>query len=100
MNFGLKQEILNQITQVFKKYLNIKEVYIYGSRARGNFKKTSDIDLAVVFSNAESKIANLKWDLEELDIIYKIDVLDYQKIQNKDLKEQIDLCKKQIYSKI
>ena len=74
MKYGLSEKIVNQINDIIKKYeqYNFK---LFGSRARGDYKKTSDIDIAV-FENVdkedEYKIRN-EFDL--LDIIYKIDLV-------------------------
>jgi predicted nucleotidyltransferase len=45
---GLDNEIISSICAVFEKYENIAEVILYGSRAKGNFKKGSDIDLTLI----------------------------------------------------
>ncbi|WP_206528164.1 nucleotidyltransferase domain-containing protein [Marinitoga sp. 38H-ov] len=47
MNFGLKEEHLKIIIDYIKTIPEIEEVFIFGSRAMGNYKKGSDIDLAI-----------------------------------------------------
>ena len=47
MQYGLKKYIVEDIRNVFNKYLQINEVVIYGSRAKGNYKIGSDIDLTI-----------------------------------------------------
>jgi predicted nucleotidyltransferase len=44
IQFGLKQEDIDKINDVFASYEGIDSVVIYGSRAKGNFKVGSDID--------------------------------------------------------
>ncbi|MFY7651234.1 MAG: hypothetical protein ACOVQE_00960 [Chitinophagaceae bacterium] len=44
MMFGLTTITINKITSVFIKYPEIEEVVIYGSRAKGNYKKGIDIN--------------------------------------------------------
>ena len=46
MKFGLSKDIYNKIKNVVLKYSSY-EFKIYGSRARGDFKKESDVDIAV-----------------------------------------------------
>lgn len=46
MMYGLKEELVESIRQLASKY-NIRKVLLFGSRARGDFKERSDIDLAV-----------------------------------------------------
>ena len=43
---GLKENLLNEIIELAKEY-GIEKVILFGSRARGDFKERSDIDLAV-----------------------------------------------------
>ena len=44
--YGLKEELIESIRKLAIKY-NIRKVLLFGSRARGDFKDRSDIDLAV-----------------------------------------------------
>lgn len=43
---GIREQVLNEIIDFAEKY-DVKKVVLFGSRARGDFKRTSDIDLAV-----------------------------------------------------
>ena len=45
MSFGLSNDIINRIHSVFRKYPEIENATLYGSRAKGNYKPYSDIDL-------------------------------------------------------
>jgi len=47
MKFGLKDETIEQVNCIFAKYPQIEEAIIYGSRAKGNYKRGSDIDLTL-----------------------------------------------------
>ncbi len=47
-NSGLTKEEIGCIKAVFPKYTQIEVVLLYGSRAMGNFKPASDIDLTLV----------------------------------------------------
>ena len=58
--FGLKETTIDKICGVFARYPQIEKAIIYGSRAKGNYKNGSDIDL------------NLYGDDLTLDILYKI----------------------------
>ncbi len=98
MNFGLEEKTIKSIKNLFQQYPEIEKVIIYGSRAMGNYKYNSDVDLAV--------IGNFKWDfvghlLEELDSLstpYLYDVTDYSRITNPDLKKHINDFGKTFYS--
>ena len=71
-SFGLNDIVLKQIIDLAQKR-NITKVILFGSRARGDFKKKSDIDLAVL---GES-IAEFSFDVDELtDTLLKYDIID------------------------
>lgn len=46
-NFGISDFSFNCICDTLKKYEDIERALIFGSRAKGNYKKGSDIDLAI-----------------------------------------------------
>jgi len=39
MKFGLSEETVSAIENILKKYIDIEKVIVYGSRAKGNYKK-------------------------------------------------------------
>lgn len=47
MPYGLRDSDLNQIADAIRQFDEIKEVVLFGSRARGNYKTRSDVDLAI-----------------------------------------------------
>ena len=51
MQYGLSDQVINEIKQIFTNFSQIEEVILYGSHAKGNYKKGSDIDLAVKGKN-------------------------------------------------
>ena len=85
-----------QTYELIKNYLsNIKEienVKIFGSRAKGNYKPYSDIDLVLYGTNlTEQLVLHIKSELEELPTPYKFDLVDYKTLDNDKLKENINL---------
>ena len=48
MKYGLKESYIQQIQFVFAEYPAIEKVILYGSRAKGNYRNGSDIDLTLV----------------------------------------------------
>lgn len=95
--YGLNKDIYNEIIEVFKSISEIKRVTLYGSRARGDYKKTSDIDLAVTFG--EDKKLLLIRKLDDLKCILKFDVINIDKVQNEKLLENIKNEGEIIYTK-
>jgi len=98
---GLLDRDLNSIIEAVDKYSEIEEVILFGSRAMGNYKKGSDVDLAIVGENIDRKILRrISDDLnEEYPLPYFFDVLNYNDISNEALKKHIDSVGKSIYKR-
>ena len=47
-DFGLKSELLLQLTAVFHTHAEVDSVVLYGSRAKGTYHPGSDIDLSIM----------------------------------------------------
>ena len=91
MTYGLREDTIKKINSVFVNYTNISKVLLYGSRAKGNYKNGSDIDLCVISKDMDIKeLQKISLDLDDLLLPYKIDLSVYEKITNKELKEHID----------
>ncbi len=90
--FGISDKSYKLLIDTFSKYPQIEEILIFGSRAKGNYKNGSDIDLALKGSECTPDLVlNLTGYInEELPIPYHVDIVDYNTIGNIDLKEHID----------
>ena len=89
MKYGLTDEVYNKIKQVTKNN-NKYKFLLFGSRARRDYKITSDIDISVkenVTRNDQYKIMN---EIDLLDIIYKIDLVFIDKNTKQELLESIN----------
>ena len=89
---GLRQNDIEIIVSVIKKHPEVTEAYLFGSRAKGNFRTGSDVDLALKGDKLTAEIvSSISYQLnEETTLPYKFDVLNYHSISNNDLKEHID----------
>ncbi len=98
-SFGLLSSDLNFIISLFQKFPSIQEVKIFGSRAKGNFKNGSDVDLSIKGEQITfEEINQLDDELNELsNLPYKFDLVHYEKIESLELKEHIDRIGKVIY---
>ncbi len=99
--FGLTDTDFEQIKNALIHYPDIEQAIIFGSRAKGNFKPGSDIDLALKGKNiTETTLMHLKEELEEkLPLPYFFDLLVYHTISNVQLTQHIDRVGKVIYKK-
>lgn len=101
MRYGLNEKTISQINSVFVSYPNVTEVKIYGSRAKGNYKNGSDIDLCIYADNLSSdELIRIKNEIDDLFIIYAVDITDYKTIENIDLKEHIDRVGQSFYDSL
>ncbi|WZL73666.1 nucleotidyltransferase domain-containing protein [Clostridiaceae bacterium 35-E11] len=99
--YGLLDRDLKFIIEAVDKYSEIEEVVLFGSRAMGNYKKGSDVDLAIVGENIDRKILRRICDdlNEEYPLPYFFDVVNYNEISNDKLKKHIDSVGKSIYKR-
>lgn len=100
MTFGLKQRDIDCLHKAFGQLPEIEQVLIFGSRAKGNARPGSDIDLAIKGrAVTDQTILRLRGVLEELPLPYFIDVIDYQTIDNADLLDHIGRVGEVLYQR-
>ncbi len=89
--FGISEEVIHDICGVFKQHPNIQKVLIFGSRAKGNYSEGSDIDLAAFGTNISfNELMDINIQIEDLGLLYKVDVVDYQKNMGTPIAAHID----------
>lgn len=88
MKYGIKEEIITQILDITKKYKQYK-FKLFGSRARGDYKKTSDIDIAIFENVEKDNEYKIKNEFDKLDIIYQIDLVFVNEKTKKELLNSI-----------
>jgi predicted nucleotidyltransferase len=95
---GLTYKELEILREVFKQFEHIDEVILFGSRAKGTHKNSSDIDLAIKGDVDIQTLSKLKLTLEEDTLLpYFFDVIIYDSIDNSELREHIDKFGEKIY---
>lgn len=98
--YGLKQNDINIIISILKKYSEVEKAIIYGSRAKGNFKLGSDIDLTIIGESISlSILSRIESDFYYSPLIYKIDLSVFNQIENTDLVAHIKRCGMLFYTK-
>ncbi len=99
--YGLDDCHIKYIRECLSNNTEVEKACLFGSRALGNYKKGSDIDLALFGEKINRKvILRILHELnEEYPIPYYFDIVDYNKIKNKELKEHIDNCSVLLYEK-
>lgn len=88
--FGLRPAIIAMIRDVFAKYPPVTEVRLYGSRAKGNFSAGSDIDLSIMDTDITGvQFRSIENDIDELPMLYSVDLSVFRQIDNPELTEHI-----------
>ena len=96
----LPKHIVSDIQRIFAKFPAIEKAILYGSRAKGNAKNGSDIDLTIVGNSLLfSDLLKIESELSELNSPYLIDLCIYHQIQNPDLLGHIQRVGKLFYEK-
>ena len=73
MKFGLSDTVISELQGVFRRHPNIQEVIIFGSRAKGNYREGSDIDLAAVGNNLDyNQLLSILIEIDDLELLYHI----------------------------
>ncbi|HRY83368.1 MAG TPA: nucleotidyltransferase domain-containing protein [Candidatus Cloacimonadota bacterium] len=89
--YGIKAETWKKITGVLRSKPAVEKIILFGSRAKGNFRNGSDIDLCVKGSALTEKDLNsLIRELDELDLPWEIDLLRYETISEPAVVDHID----------
>lgn len=99
--FGLLERDIEHIVEVCSLFPDVEKALLFGSRAMGNYKQTSDIDIALVGENLTTSDKNkIVFELEEeRPIPYFFDIISYHTISNSKLKAHIDEHGKVLYSR-
>lgn len=93
---GISSKVLNEIRSLAQKH-DIQKVILFGSRARGDYYKTSDIDLAMIGGNQ----ARFALDVEEYtSTLLKYDIVSLDGTVQKELRSSIEKEGVIIYEKV
>ena len=94
--YGLRREITDALIDIATD-CNIRKIILFGSRARGDFKKTSDIDIAVYGVETERFAIEIE---DRVPTLLEFDVVDMKKPVQEDLKASIEKEGVVIYEKV
>ena len=87
MKYGLPQSVVQKICAVLIRYPQVEKAILYGSRAKGNYKNSSDIYLTLTRGadfNLNSVYRILR-ELDELLLPYIIDLSIFNDIDDPDV---------------
>ena len=100
MRFGLTDEVLHKINEVFRRYPQVEQAILYGSRAMGRHRYNSDIDLTLLGPALNLKtLFRIENELDDLLLPYMIDLSIFEHIDNPDLVDHIRRMGKVFYQR-
>lgn len=98
--YGLKDIDIEKIQSIFSSCEFIERAILYGSRAKGNFRNGSDIDISLIGNSIDlNTLLKIENQLDDLLLPYKIDLSVFHKIENTDLIEHINRAGIKFYEK-
>jgi predicted nucleotidyltransferase len=99
--FGLKDSQILALNALFSRYHSIDKVILYGSRAKGNYKNGSDIDLTILDHHMNhTELLRLETEMDDLLLPYKIDLSLFRQIDNPNLIDHIEKVGKLFYDRV
>lgn len=100
MKFGLEVQVIENIISVLEQHPKVDKAFVFGSRAKGNYRPDSDIDIAIKGNEITTDdIIAISVAIETKGITHKFDLIDYDSIKEPALKEQIDRVGIEFYSR-
>lgn len=80
---GIGPAVWEKLLHTAFSYPEVSAVILYGSRARGDYRQGSDIDIAIDAPDmSKQRFASLWQAIDDLPIIYPLDVLHLQQSVN------------------
>lgn len=89
---GLELDVRDKIIHLCKAIIPDASIFLYGSRSRGDYAESSDIDLALKANRPISyfEISELKDVLSASNISYTISIIDFASITDEKFKKNIE----------
>ena len=88
MKFGLSDDIYEKIKKIADKY-NKYKFKIFGSRARGDYRSNSDIDIAIEGNIDKKDKFNIVNEFDMIDMVYTMDIVFIEDITKKEFLDSI-----------
>lgn len=100
MEYGLKENVIQRIQSVLANFPEIEEAILYGSRAKGNYKNGSDIDLTLKGKQLTLTIlGKVDEQLDDLLLPYTFDLSIYHQINSPELLDHMNRVGKLFFYK-
>lgn len=98
--FGLSEKSIEQIHAVLRQHLEVEQAVIYGSRAKGNYREGSDIDLTLKGERlTDAVLSRIAGELEDSYSPYLFDLSIYHRLSNPNFIDHINRIGQIFYQK-
>ena len=96
--YGIDEEEMLLLQNIFSKTKNLEEVILYGSRAKGNYKPFSDIDITLKGEHlCDDDLSDINYELSESSLPYFCNVSIYHRLNSPALIDHINRRGKVVY---
>jgi predicted nucleotidyltransferase len=100
MSFGLSESTIKKIQRLLAQHANVEQAVIYGSRAKGNYRPGSDIDLCLQGPKlSTTELSQLMSELDDLLLPYTIDLSLHHQLTEPALLDHIARIGKVFYGR-
>ena len=95
---GLSQLEMDALGAIFSSEDSVSDVILYGSRAKGDHRAGSDIDLTIKGAGLTTRwLMNIETKVDDLLLPYEVDLSIWEHISNDDLREHIQRLGKVVF---
>ena len=89
--YGLMESDIRDIVGILQKNDKVQQAILFGSRAKGCFHNGSDVDIALLGTGLKlNDILDISIEIEELMLLYKFDLIIYDRIKERALLQHIN----------
>ncbi|TNG96069.1 nucleotidyltransferase domain-containing protein [Pasteurellaceae bacterium USgator11] len=99
-DFGLSQRTRDTIHAILRQHPEVESAVIYGSRAKGNYRAGSDVDLTLKGEQlSHDVLLRISGELYDSSVPYLFDLSIYHQLSNPNFIEHIDRVGRVFYQK-
>ncbi len=96
--FGLPDDVLPRLLAILSSNPKVTIITLYGSRAKGNWRLGSDIDLCIDGADLSlQELDEIDVRIDDLLLPWKVDITVLQQVDNPDLIEHIERVGVRLY---
>jgi len=88
--FGLPPHVTQSLKRIFQAHADIEQATVYGSRAKGNYRYNSDIDIMLTAPDLSwQEFTRIEVEIDDLLLPWKVDLALKHQVENRELLEHV-----------